>query len=493
MASSRAQETNSIVDGPLAASMVKFAFPLSVAMATNAVYIMTDMYWVGGLGVASVAAVLSASILTMLSFSLQLGVQTGSTAYISRFVGAEKWDQARHASLQSLSLSLCVAIFVGSLYWLFGEWLFGFALGQSEQVTALGVDYLTPLAFGMPIVFLQSQMATILQAVGEAQKTTAIFLISAIANIFLDPILIEGWIGPAFGVAGAAYATILSRFLGLALGYLLLKSKSGSLEQLKFKFLPTLPDRQSYDMFKIGIPRIIQFAFVPISRMLLIRLAVSLVLEDDRDAVSAAFTLCLRLEFISFMPIFGLSRASQVFIGQNLGAQKTARARRTGWVAAGLSASYLVLVMGLYLSVPGQLIEPFMKVRQKTAKSVESEAERIAQVTLDEKRTAENKKVVAYGVDYMRTVSWVLVLWGVSFVLNASVNGAGDTVFPAIITGVTLLPARFFLAWILSDHYGLQGIWYAIAITMALAGLVYIAYYKSGRWIRVAQERMKAV
>lgn len=488
MTSSRVRESNAIVDGPLATTMVKFAFPLSMAMATNAVYIMTDMYWVGGLGVASVAAVLSSSILTMLAFSLQLGVQTGSTAYISRFVGAEKWPEARHASLQSFALSVCLALFIGLLYVVLCEWLFRFALGQSEQVTNLGVAYLTPWALGMPIVFLQSQFATILQAVGEAQKTTAIFFCSALANMVLDPILIEGWIGPAFGVAGAAYATILSRFLGLCLGYVLLKRKTGSLESLNFQFKLTVPDRQSYDMFKIGIPRIIQFAFVPISRMLLVRLAVSLVLAGDRDAVSAAFTLCLRLEFISFLPIFGLSRASQVFMGQNLGAKKEARARRVGWVAAGLSASYLVLVMGLYLSVPGDLIRPFLKTRQRTVSAVDASAGKELEV-----REAENEKVVRYGVDYMQTVSWVLVFWGVSFILNASVNGAGDTVFPAIITGVTLLPARFFLAWLLSDHYGLQGIWYAIAITMALAGIVYLAYYQSGRWIRVARERMNTV
>jgi putative MATE family efflux protein len=489
--SERNQDVNSITSGPLAPSLLRFAFPLSIAMATNAIYVMTDMYWVGGLGVSSVAAVLSASILTMLSFSLQLGAQTGSTAFISRYFGAKQWAKARHSALQSMMLSLSMAIIVALLFYTFAHWLFAGAMGQTPEVSALGVQYLRPLALGMPLVFLQSQTATILQAVGEAQKTTAIFLLSALCNIVLDPILIEGWVGPAFGVAGAAYATILSRSAGLILGLILLRRRKGGVGKLELRLRPALPDSQFFAMFSIGIPRIIQFAFVPISRMLLIRLAMSLVLADDRDSVSAAFTLCLRLEFISFLPIFGLSRASQVFIGQNLGAKKQARAKRTGWVAAGLSAVYLMVVSVLFLTYPEQIMRPFLKVRggPKVTSSNEHSGQAQAQ-KLAEKKLADQEKVVAYGVQYMGTVAWVITLWGVTLILNSAVNGAGDTVFPAIFTGMTLVPIRFGLAWWFSGYFGLIGIWYAVAATMALLGLVYIAYYSSGRWIRVSEHRM---
>jgi putative MATE family efflux protein len=482
---------NPITDGSLAPSLLRFAFPLSLAMGTNALYVMADMYWVGGLGVASVAAVLSASILTMLSFSLQLGAQTGSTAFISRFTGAGEWSRARWAALQSLMLSLSVAVFIGAIYLFFGGWFFSIALGQSAEVTALGVQYLTPLAIGMPFVFLSSQAATILQAIGEARKTTAIFLSSAIANIILDPILIEGWLGPAFGVAGAAYATVLSRTLGLLLACYLLSKKTGLTGRLDLQPRFVMPDAQFLAMFRIGIPRIIQFAFVPISRMLLIRLAVSLVLEHDRDAVSAAFTLCLRLEFISLLPIFGLSRASQVFIGQNLGAKQEQRAKRTGWVAAALSAAYLALITALYLSVPAQLIKPFLTVRSSPRSQILDSTQQAQRRAIQEKIEQDNAKVIGYGVQYMKTVSWVLILWGMALILNSSINGAGDTVFPAIATGLTLIPIRYGLASLLSRRYGLVGIWYSVAITMAVLGLAFIVYYHIGRWIRVAERRLK--
>jgi Na+-driven multidrug efflux pump len=100
--------------------------------------------------------------------------------------------------------------------------------------------------------------------------------------------------------------------------------------------------------------------------------------------------------------------------------------------------------------------------------------------------------VLQLSTGYVRVIVWPLALWGVALVLNATLNGAGDTLLPALFTGFMLIPGRYGLALLLAPRYGLDGIWWSVAITMAGSGLGFLFYYSRNRWIRVAERKLGA-
>lgn len=482
---------NEVTRGPLASGLVKFAAPLTLAMASSALYVLVDMIWVGKLGVAAVAGVLGGGLLIKLGFAFQLGAQTGAMAFLARRFGADDMAGARVAARQGLLLSVGLGTIVAVIYGVFAESLMSGALGQSAAVSEAGAAYLIPSAIFMPLVFLQSQLATVLQAIGESRKTTAIYLISALVNIVLDPILIFGWIGPELGVAGAAWATIAARGVGALLGMAFLLSPKGPAARLAIMGeegtdgFPR-PGRLMLDMIRVGTPRFIQFAFLPASQILLVGFAVTLVAAADRDAVSAALTVCARLEFMVMLPTFGLSRSVAVYVGQNLGAGFVRRAWQSAGVAVGLSMLYLILASTLLVTAPRVILSPFLALTERpsvSAREMPGPAATIADHAASE-ALRKREKVLEYGSRYLSTVGLMLAFWSCAIILNSAVNGAGDTLVPAILMALMLLGGRVGLAWYRAPELGVDAIWWAIAASMALSGVLFALYFLTGRWVR---------
>jgi len=174
--------------------------------------------------------------------------------------------------------------------------------------------------------------------------------------------------------------------------------------------------------------------------------------------VVAAFAAAAKLEGFAFMPIMSLSLAASAVAGQNLGADKPQRAHKTLYWS-------VVIVVAISL-----LVGFFLFLSPKLWLSV----------------FTDDPDVLAEGSMYLRILAFSYIPFGVMFMINGLLRGAGDTLATMITSIFSLWLVRVPLAYYLARTVGLgsRGVWIAMA-TSPLSGLAFsYLYYRTGRWQR---------
>ena len=203
-------------------------------------------------------------------------------------------------------------------------------------------------------------------AQGDTFTPTKLFAVSTLVNVILDPAMIFGWWGmPAFGIAGAAYATLISQaiFIGIAL-YMLTQPQ----RQIRFTFRNlTLRLDSVKKVLAIGIPASLTQVINPLGLAALMYITA----HSFMEAGTIAFSIGFRIEFFAFLPAIGFGFGAMALIGQNIGAGKIARARETfylalaygagGSLAVGLTALIFSDCTSLYYRSSRHRIRPLVR------------------------------------------------------------------------------------------------------------------------------------
>jgi Na+-driven multidrug efflux pump len=176
----------------------------------------------------------------------------------------------------------------------------------------------------------------------------------------------------------------------------------------------------------------------------------------DRDAAVAALTAGIRIEGLAFMPGIAFGIAASTMVGQNLGARQPDRAARSGWVCAQQGALVMALV-GLMLWL---LAEPIARV------------------------FTQDERVVHLVVYFLRINAVAEPMLGAGMVLSGALQGAGETVLPAVATVVTTWVLRLPITWWLCLGMGYDAVaaWYVMAGSTVAQGILLITWFARGRW-----------
>ena len=277
-----------------------------------------------------------------------------------------------------------------------------------------------------------------------------IFLALAnIFNIIFDPIFIFGLGVPRMGVSGAALATVMGQGIAMLLVLKLLNKKGGKINLIYSPF------KIRFDIIrgilKIGIPASLQMFF----RATMSMAVISLVAIFGMKAV-AAFGIVMRLQINMLMPAFALGGAAATFMGQNLGAHKLERARRSVWTATWFDFGIMFFIALLFYTLARPLISIFNS----------------------------DPALLNMGSEFLRisAIFYVFIAFGI--VLNRGLSGAGDTFVPMLITLLTLWGYLVPMAYYLSKHtpLGLEGIWWAVATSHAVNAILTIIWFETGMW-----------
>lgn len=170
----------------------------------------------------------------------------------------------------------------------------------------------------------------------------------------------------------------------------------------------------------------------------------------------AAYGIGIRLDLLIMMPGFGLAAATATLVGQNLGAQKPHRAEKSSWIAA----LWFVLIMSgvgvLFYLAPRTLYALFNSSSQ----------------------------VLEHGTRYLRTIVWGYPFLALSIIFTRALTGAGDTIKPMMITGMSLFLVAVPLAMAIPRFFdtGVTGVWLAIVISHFINGLAMMAMFTRGSW-----------
>ena len=435
--------------GNINLNLMLLALPMTIEMIMQSAFNIIDIYFVGKLGPEAISAVTMGGIFIMLIFSLSQGIAIGAGAIVARRIGEHKIKRANDTVLQALLIGGTVSLFIGMLGALYAPSLLRL-IGGSEQAVHIGSGYLRISFIGSFTIIYLFVINAIFRGAGEAKAAMYLLGFANICNIILDPLLIFG-IGffPRLGVDGAAYATVISRFLAILIQVLLL---------LRGKLIVGLHrDHLSPDLeiiraiVKIAIPGRMVLFLRTFSMLVLAR-----IVNIYGDLAMAAYGIGMRIFHLVLFPGFGLGNAAAALVGQNLGAKNFKRAELSAWLAAG----YNSLIMGFASLVFYFFARPIVAL------------------------FTDNAIVADTGVNLVRMLSHCYVFLGMGLVMGRSFMGAGDAVSPMVINFFSLWVFQLPAAYLLANYTGLKenGIWLALTLTTILNAIAFCVWFKIGRW-----------
>jgi Na+-driven multidrug efflux pump len=182
---------------------------------------------------------------------------------------------------------------------------------------------------------------------------------------------------------------------------------------------------------------------------------ISLVALFGMKAV-ATFGIVMRLQMTVLMPAFALGGAAATFMGQNIGAHKFDRARKSVWTATWFDFGIMFLMGLVFFNFSRPIISIFSK----------------------------DQALLNMGSDFLRISAFFYCFIAFGVVLNRGLGGAGDTFVPMIITFLALWGYLVPVAYYLSKYtpLGIRGIWWAVATSHAVNAILTIIWFETGMW-----------
>lgn len=330
-------ENVEMITGDPKKAINKLAWPLIASMFLIFLNNIIDSIWVAGLGPDPLAAIGYVTPLFMVLVGVGNGIGAGATSLISRYIGAEKRDDANNAAIHSAILSVVISLVITAIALLILESLL--KIMGASSVLDYAMDYgVIIFAFTAPIL-IPPIFGGAFRAEGDIKRATLPIAITAIVNMILDPIFIYG---VGWGISGAALATGLAPILGLIMMlYWIFIKKDTYLSYNKEDFHN---DFSIYkDILAVGIP-------ASLEQLIMAALAVTvnfmLTLVSGSIAV-AVYTAGWRLISLGLLPAIGVGTAAITVSGVAYGAKKYENIRTALRYSAklGLASSIVVCIL----------------------------------------------------------------------------------------------------------------------------------------------------
>lgn len=436
--------------GSIPKHLLNFAIPLFIGNILQAFYNTVDSIWVGKyLGPEALAAVSVCSPVVFVMIAMVTGLTMATTVMIAQYKGAKNSAMVKKTVGNTMFLLTIAAVIMTIIGICFRKTILTL-IGTPVESMDMASGYLLITSAGIAFVFGYNAVSAILRGFGDS-KTPLLFLFySTVINIVLDPVFIFG-LGPIpkMGVNGAALATILAQgaaFL-LAVRYL---NKTNELLSIKINEIKCDPQVTKM-LLKIGVPAGLQQTVVAMGHTVIMS-----VITSFGTSVVAAYGAANKIDSFFFLPSMSIGLATSSLAGQNLGARKYDRVYETMKWGSVLSISISAAMILLIYTVPEYLLLLF----------------------------TDKTEVLEEGVIILKTLAMAYIPFGIMWVANGIIRGAGDTVVAMILSIVSLWVLRIPLAVIFSKYMGSRGIWTGIAISMAISGAISYCYYRTGLWKR---------
>ena len=425
-------------------AILALAVPAMIENILQTIVGFVDTLFVARLGLAEVTAVGVANAVLAVYIAIFMAIGVGATSLISRSIGAGDMNRAKALAKQSTILAIIFGLIFGLISLNFSENLLSL-MGAKQEVMELGSVYLKIV--GVPSVFISLMLmfGSILRANGDTKKPMYVSWWMNILHIVLDYIFIfgiAGWFG--WGVAGAAWATVIVRILGtLALYYYIRKS------ELSFSLFDKIDSNTLLaPILKLSAPAAIERLTMRLGQVLYFGLIVYIGTETF-----AAHTIAGNIETFSYMPGYGLAIAATTLVGMHIGAGKLKEAYHYGLLTAGIAVIFMSFI-GIIMFFGA----PWM------ATWFTDDEEAIKMVTIALRIDAFAQPALAIGL-----------------VLAGALQAAGDTKSPMYSTAIGMWLIRVVGIYLLGIYFqmGIAGIWISIAIDLFIRALFLSWRYKN--------------
>lgn len=435
--------------GPIRRALALLAIPMMLEMAMESIFAVVDIAFVSRLGTDAVAAVGITEALVTVLYGIAIGLGMGLTAMVARRIGEKDAEAAAFVTGQSIWIGAFLSIVIGLAGVIYAQELLEI-MGASNSVIEQGRGFTAMLLGGSFSIIYLFLLNAAFRGAGDATVALRSLWVANGINIILDPCLIFG-LGPfpEMGVTGAAVATTIGRGTGVVyqLWYLLGSRGRIALQLRHTRLAPALILR----LLRISIGGIGQFLIATASWIGVMR-----IVAVYGSSAIAAYTIALRMMEFIFLPAWGLGNAAATLVGQNLGAKQPDRAEQSAWQAAKYNAAFMA-VTGVIIVILAQAITALF---------------------------TNEPAVLRWGTSCLQILGIGFPMYAVGMVMIQSMNGAGDTVTPAVMNFICFWLVQIPLAFVLATRTGLEpnGAFLAIVVSESLLTVLSVLVFRRGNW-----------
>lgn len=407
-----------LTNGKILPLLLGFAVPIAVGNIFQLFYSLADTRIVGSfLGEEALAAVGATSSLNNMIIGFLLGMTNGFAIIVARYFGAKDHDNLKRAVAATFILGIGMAfIFTIVSVSLLRFILVG--LQTPKNLLDLSVEYFRIILFGMTGAMLYNVCAGLFRAIGDSLTPLLFLIASTFVNIGLDLLFVCVF---HLGVAGAAWATILSQYGSFACCFIYMRKRYDIL--LFGKKDCHLKRDMVKEMLSIGFSMGFMNSLINIGSVALQGAINSL--QDTNYIV--AHTAARKITEVFMLPfsVFGTTMAT--FCGQNLGAGKNDRIKKGLWRVIWITWAWCTGMIILAYTVAPVLVHLITDTTQV--------------------------KVIATASLYLRMNTILYFIPAVICILRNAMQGIGDSITPVISSSLELL-CKVLVAVFLTPYLG---------------------------------------
>jgi putative MATE family efflux protein len=400
--------------GSITKHLISFSLPLLIGNIFQQLYNTVDT-WVVGNFVSNEAysAVGTVGPIINMLIGFFLGLSSGAGVVISQYYGAKQHNRV-HDTVHTVILMTLV---LGVVFTVLGIIMIPFALrlmNTPTEVIPESTTYLTIYFGGVLGLMIYNMGAGILRAVGDSRHPFYYLVVSAVLNTVLDLVFVLKF---GMGVEGVAWATIIAQGISAIL-VLLQLMRTDSCIRLQWRHLTFCWDMLA-KIFKVGFPAAIQMAVTSFSNVFV----QSYINFFGADCMSG-WTSYTKIDQLILLPMQSIALAATTFVGQNLGMNNVARAKK------GVSTALLIACISTFvLMIPVMIFAPGLNAFFNS-----------------------KPQVVEYGTLLLRYISPFYLLCCINQIYAGALRGSGNSRVPMIIMLLSFVAFRQCYLYIMANY-----------------------------------------
>lgn len=432
--------------------VLSLALPLVISTGFWSLMLFIDRMFLTWYSQEAMSAALPAAMTHWALVCLPMGIASFVNSFVAQYHGARRPRQ--------IGLIVAQGVWLG---WIFTPLFlisiplapYLFPLEGNEAVARQEIIYFQVLAFGAPAIVINSARSAFYTGRGLMRVVMLVDIGGTLVNVVLDYVLIFGHFGaPEMGIAGAAWATVISHWFTALVLWLLMRDRSDR-EEFGLdvnRFDAGLFWRLLKYGGPSGLPLLVEaFAFAMLTRYV----------AGIGVTEGAATSLAFNVNALAFVPVIGLGIAVSTLVGQRLGEGRADLAARATWTAQVIGLVYTLAFGCLYILVP----DVFMMAHAAYA------------------RQEEFRQIRETVVILLRFVALYCLLDALQMIFVGALKGAGDTRFIFVATSIISLGSVVIgRVGQLEFGWGLYGWWWVITGWIFALAVTYLCRFLFGRW-----------
>lgn len=441
-------KTELILTGHIYKILFTLSIPIIINSLIQTLYNLVDGIWVSKISSVHFAATAFVWPVNFLFISLGVGLSIAGTSLLSQLIGGGNLKEAKKYSAQLMAVTLLSSVALTAIGYIISPTIIKL-MGATGDLAQLGNTYLRITFLDLPFMFLFFNINSMMHAQGDTITPMLLSGASAIINVILDPIFIFtlDW-----GIAGAAWATLVSRATLAGVGFWMLFSEKNTVRPdfRNFRF-----DREVItEIVSVGLPSSIGQSGASLGFIVL-----NGFIGSYGTATIAAYAMVNRITSLVMQPAMGIGSALTTIVGQNLGANQMDRVHESFHKALRLTITIGIVGCLLLILFDKPIIAFFMQAK-------------------------DDPSVIELALTYLFYISLSMPLMGIFSVFQGLFQGTGNTKYSMAMEVGRLWFVRLPMI-LLFKHFsswGSTGIWFS----MSFSNLVVCRYgywlYKRKKW-----------